>query len=163
MGISVSPVSADIFSGCCDVSGSLRTGCIQPVEVYGFGGRLNVPGDPFALMEPRGTISSLRRCSQTLLSDPRRLLRGSSQMGGHQDLALSLLRTKAPGEILSAHFSKALLGHGQPSCCSEGVYQGCFFSVALGSPEVWPVLTGSCTKLVSHPGGERTQSLAVWL
>lgn len=73
MGISVSPVSADI-SGRYDVGGSLRTGCIQPVEVYGFGGRLNVPGDPFALMEPRGTISSLRRCSQTLLPDPRCLL-----------------------------------------------------------------------------------------
>lgn len=74
MGISVSPVSADIFSGQYGVSGSLGMGCIQPVEVYGFGGRLNVPGGPWAVTEPRGTISSLCRCSQTVLPDPLCLL-----------------------------------------------------------------------------------------
>lgn len=47
MGISVSSVSAGIFSGQYDGSGSLCTDRIQPVEVYGFGGRLNgVPGAP---------------------------------------------------------------------------------------------------------------------
>lgn len=67
----MSPVSADIFSGQYAVSGSLCTGRIQLFEVYGSGGRINVLGDPFALMEPRGTSSSLHRCSQTLLPDPR--------------------------------------------------------------------------------------------
>lgn len=38
-----------------------------------------------------------------------------------------------------------------------------FLSAALGSSEVWPEHTSSCTKLISHPGGEQTQSSAAWL
>lgn len=46
---------------------------------------------------------------------PFRLLKGSAQMEGHQDLALSLLRTKAPAEILSALFLRHYGGMGSPS------------------------------------------------